>query len=107
MADLFTAELDVRTGADFSECRRWRYRLWRTWNPMLARAVFVLMNPSTADEIDDDATVTRCVERMKKWEENGLVPHLIIRDGGRRGQPNALMIGGVEVVNVFAWRQTK
>lgn len=73
-------------GADFSPCRTWRYRLWREWNPALLKACFVLMNPSKADEVNDDPTVARCQRRVAHWT-------------GRS-------IGGVVVVNVFAWRET-
>lgn len=79
------------TGALFSPCRTWRYRLWRIWDASLPRAVFVLMNPSTATEVDDDATVLRQQRRVQKWAELGYdIP----------------LCGGVEVVNVFAWRET-
>lgn len=73
-------------GAQFSPCRTWRYRLWRIWDSSLPLACFVLMNPSTADEIDDDPTVLRCQRRVAKWSH--------------------IKIGGVLVVNVFAWRET-
>jgi hypothetical protein len=46
----------------FSDCRTWRYTLSRRWTPDVApRFVnFVLLNPSTADETQDDPTIRRC-----------------------------------------------
>lgn len=73
-------------GAQFSPCRTWRYRLWRVWDESLPLACFVLMNPSKADEINDDPTVLRCQRRVARWKH--------------------IKIGGVLVVNVFAWRET-
>lgn len=64
-------------GADFSPCRTWRYSLWRkfesfdesTQNRML---MFIGLNPSTADETEDDPTVRRCIRFAKDWGYNGL-----------------------------------
>lgn len=44
------------SGALFSPCRLYRYKLWRKWGDA-PPAVFVMLNPSTADEIDNDPTV--------------------------------------------------
>ena len=59
---------DDATGAIFSPCGRYRYTLWRTWNPDNARmALFLMLNPSTADEEANDPTVTRCVRFAQRW----------------------------------------
>lgn len=54
---LFT---DDAKGATFSPCRTWRYRLWRQWG---SGPTFVVigLNPSTADETQDDPTIRRCI----------------------------------------------
>lgn len=52
----------------FSPCRRYRYTLWRgfdTFNE--GYAMFVGLNPSTADETKDDPTVRRCIRFAKSW----------------------------------------
>jgi hypothetical protein len=52
----------------FSRCRTYRYVLWRQWdsrNP--SYAMFVGLNPSTADEVTDDPTLRRCVGYAKRW----------------------------------------
>jgi hypothetical protein len=62
----------LRSGADFSPCRTWRYKLSRRWSltgPMIA---FVGLNPSTADEIDDDPTVRRCIGFARRWGFSGM-----------------------------------
>lgn len=69
------------TGAIFSADERYRYVLWRTWElrPVGARhldadlCVFVMLNPSTADHRDDDATIKRCRALASRWGHGGLV----------------------------------
>jgi hypothetical protein len=68
--------------AVFSVCDRYRYRLTRTWahGPTVT---FVMLNPSTADELVADPTVRRCVG-------------FATREGA----------GRLVVVNLFALRST-
>ena len=69
-------------GATFSKCRSYRYNLYRRWSSAPA-ALFVMLNPSTADEIENDPTIERCQRRAL--------------DMG---------YGGIAVVNLFALRAT-
>ncbi len=39
---------------------RYRYLLWRTWDETCPRLLWVLLNPSKADEQTDDPTLRRC-----------------------------------------------
>jgi hypothetical protein len=78
-------------GATFSPCRQWRYLLWRIWNPDLPMALFILMNPSKADEVENDPTVTRQQVRVMKWAELEF---------------DLPRFGGVVVANAFGWRET-
>lgn len=59
-------------GAIFSDCRRYRYLLWRKWidAPPL---VFLMLNPSRADEVDNDRTVDRCEKRAQADGYGGLI----------------------------------
>ena len=68
--------------AIYSECERYRYALTRIWaeGPTVA---FVMLNPSTATEVQNDPTVERCERRAR-----------------------ALGYGGFRVTNIFAWRDT-
>ncbi|MCB9559623.1 MAG: DUF1643 domain-containing protein [Kofleriaceae bacterium] len=60
----------------------YRWRLWRRWAEA-PPCVFVMLNPSTADDRHDDPTIRRCVGFARAWG-----------------------FGGVEVVNLFALRAT-
>jgi hypothetical protein len=70
-------------GALFSKCRTYRYALWRVWDERKRHAVFIMLNPSTADEVANDPTVERCQRRAI-----------------------SMGTGGVWVVNLFALRST-
>jgi len=41
---------DARSTAVYSDCERYRYLLTRIWTPDAPRALFVMLNPSTATE---------------------------------------------------------
>jgi hypothetical protein len=71
------------TGAQFSSCRRWRYLLWRRWDEQKPAANFLMLNPSTADEMKLDPSCTRARNYAEKWGFGGLV-----------------------VTNLFGWRAT-
>lgn len=45
-------------GAEFSECGKYRYALWRIWDDTKPRAMCIGLNPSTADREDDDTTIS-------------------------------------------------
>lgn len=79
MSDLF-----ADTGATFSDCMRYRYRLWRYWDRAKRPLCFLMLNPSTADDLSNDPTVERCQRRAL-----------------------SMGFGGLEVVNIFAFRSTK
>jgi len=65
--------------AYFSKCGRYRYRLTRNWEglPLFYRAskpaVFIGLNPSTANSRTDDPTIRRCVGFAKEWGCGGIV----------------------------------
>jgi hypothetical protein len=79
------------SGADISECGLYRYRLWRDVWPVAPddhedsrTCLFVMLNPSTADGVDDDPTIRRCIGFCRRWGYDMLT-----------------------VVNLFAFRSTK
>lgn len=74
---------DAPSVAVYSDCERYRYLLTRVWNPEGRKALFILLNPSTATEVQNDPTVERCERRAR-----------------------ALGFGGFRVTNIFAWRDT-
>lgn len=73
----------TQRAAVLSDCGRFRYLLSRVWDPRLPVLLFVMLNPSTADALQDDATIRRCVSFAM-----------------------AHGYGGIEVVNLFAYRAT-
>lgn len=74
---------DMHRGAVFSSCRKWRYALGRIWDKDRPYAVFIGLNPSTADEVEDDPTIRRCIRYAYDWG-----------------------YGGVHMLNIFAFRAT-
>jgi hypothetical protein len=66
---LFT---DEGSGAIFSDCRRFRYILWRIWNKDLPLIMFIGLNPSQANEDDNDPTIRRVINFAKKWSYGGV-----------------------------------
>lgn len=51
----------------FSEDRRFRYWLLREWDISKPVVAFIGLNPSTADETQDDPTVRRVIGFAKLW----------------------------------------
>ncbi|TCP39764.1 DUF1643 domain-containing protein [Rhodovulum marinum] len=74
---------DAASEAIYSDCEAYRYLLTRTWDPAGPRALFVMLNPSTATEVQNDPTVERCERRAR-----------------------ALGFGAFRVTNIFAFRAT-
>ena len=56
----------METSAVLSPCRQYRYALWRKWADG-PQVLFVMLNPSTADESVDDPTIRRCISFAKAW----------------------------------------
>ncbi|VEJ09196.1 DUF1643 domain-containing protein [Actinobacillus delphinicola] len=71
------------SGAKFSDDRQYRYVLWRIWDNSEPYVTFVCLNPSTADEKENDPTIRKCISYARKWG-----------------------YGGIYVINLFAFRAT-
>lgn len=65
MPEFISATADIRG--------QYRYTLTRTWDPALPMITFVLLNPSTADEVQLDPTLRRCVGFAKREGYGGMV----------------------------------
>lgn len=79
---------DAAKGAILSECEKYRYYLWRRVQLRVGprantRVVFVMLNPSTADDVEDDPTIRKCMSYVRRWGFEWL-----------------------DVVNLFAFRAT-
>ena len=74
---------DAASIAVYSPCENYRYALTRVWDPAGGKVLFIMLNPSTATEVQNDPTVERCERRAR-----------------------ALGYGAFRVCNIFAWRAT-
>lgn len=63
---------DAPSGALFSDDRRYRYKLWRTWDETLPKLMCIGLNPSTADERNDDPTIRRIIRFAHAWGLGGM-----------------------------------
>lgn len=59
-------------GAEFSECRNYRYALWRIWASNKPLVMFIGLNPSKANEVKPDSTITRVCTISKKLGYGGI-----------------------------------
>ena len=50
-----------------SPCGTWRYLLERDLGEGVGTLNFILLNPSTADAVRNDPTVTRCIGFARRW----------------------------------------
>lgn len=60
MKDLFTD-----SGAFFSPDKQYRFWLFRIWDKKLPWVMFIGLNPSTANESEDDPTIRRVIQFAK------------------------------------------
>lgn len=59
-------------GAAFSDCRKYRYALWRIWDTTKPYIMFIGLNPSTANEAQNDATIRRVISFAHQWGYGGV-----------------------------------
>lgn len=62
----------METAVALSPCKKYRFALWRIWDESRPYAMIVGLNPSTADEKEDDPTIRRCVQFARSWGYGGL-----------------------------------
>jgi Protein of unknown function (DUF1643) len=67
MRDDYEVTVAIARKTVLSACRTYRYALWRSWLGGEGYANFIGLNPSTADELIDDNTITRCIAFAKLW----------------------------------------
>ncbi len=63
----------MQGAAHFSPCGTWRYLLTRQWASEGTTLRVVMLNPSTADAVQLDPTVRRCVGFARSWGHARLV----------------------------------
>lgn len=57
--------------ARFNEDKTHRYFLSRIWDDKLSKVLFIGLNPSTADGLEDDHTVRRLISFARDWGFGG------------------------------------
>lgn len=62
----------IEKGAEFSECGKYRYCLRRIWDINLPFVMCIGLNPSTANNDDDDPTIRNLSELLNKSGYGGL-----------------------------------
>lgn len=60
------------SGAEFSEDGKYRYALWRLWDESKPLVMFIGLNPSTANEVDNDPTIRCVIKFAKTWGYGGV-----------------------------------
>ena len=63
----------MKKSAVISKCHRYRYELHREWDEKKGKVLFIMLNPSTADGVENDLTTTRCINFAKKWGYGGIM----------------------------------
>jgi hypothetical protein len=53
--------------AEINKARNLRYTLLRNWDKEKKGILFILLNPSTADDMKDDPTIKKCISYAKSW----------------------------------------
>lgn len=60
------------SGAELSADNVHRYSLWRTWDYNKPRIMFIGLNPSRANAVKTDPTITRCINFANQWNFGSL-----------------------------------
>lgn len=127
MSDKFLFERSNRVdrSAEISECGRYRWWLRRSWpiwengQHVVGKGVccFLMLNPSTADAMQDDPTIRRCIGFCRSWGYDTLSvrnlfalratdpAQLLLADtptGGARGDMELLTAPTADML-VIAW----
>ena len=59
--------------AIISDCNKYRYELHREWDKKKKKVLFIMLNPSTADGLNNDLTTIRCMNFAKQWGYGGIM----------------------------------
>lgn len=88
--------------ATISLCEKYRYSLVRHWAKVgetRRTALFVMLNPSTADADNDDPTIRRCISFAKKLDCNVLT--VVNLYAFRTKSPKILYRNAEEGIDIF------
>lgn len=92
--------------ADLSDCGRYRWQLGRAWTETPERwALWIMLNPSTADAETDDATIRDICLRTWNWTQPWAARTYAL-DTTAADARFTCNVHGVLVANLYAWRAT-
>lgn len=63
----------LQRSALFSPDRVYRYRLDRTWDERRPKLIYIMLNPSVADDKTDDQTIRVCMGRAERLKFGGII----------------------------------
>ena len=63
----------MKKHAIISKDEKYRYKLTRTWDEDKGKVLFIMLNPSTANHIENDLTTIRCINFAEKWGYGGIM----------------------------------
>lgn len=66
-------DLTIPKGAIFSDDGNYRYALWRIWSSYKKPLMFIGLNPSTANQLENDPTITRLITRANDNGYGGIL----------------------------------
>lgn len=67
------AVVEMIRDAKFSECGKYRYWLTRVWNPYRPILASIGLNPSIADKVINDRTISKEIRYATGWGYGGLL----------------------------------
>ncbi len=88
-----------KNGACFSECKRYRYSLWRIWDNTKPIVMFIGLNPSTATEAKDDPTIRKVKRFAFDWNFGGV--YMLNLFAFISTDPNALLLEPIEKIGFY------
>ena len=62
----------ARSGSTFSDDKKYRYELHRIWDTADPLVLFILLNPSKADDTENDLTTIRCINFAREMKYGGI-----------------------------------
>lgn len=63
----------MKKSAIISACGNYRYELRRVWDNSKLLVLFICLNPSTADQEEEDNTSRVCINYAQRWGYGGLI----------------------------------
>jgi hypothetical protein len=69
---MLTAKKTMQRDAKISHDGVYRYWLSRTWDDAKPKILVIMLNPSTANDVEDDDTIRKLIKKSKSWKCGGM-----------------------------------